>query len=69
MIEVIQVGTGVTLLNGSEAVVSAICIRGTDAVTYECSWWDGSSRQTDWFLEKEFSSLGQERRGIGFKRL
>ena len=46
-IELIPAGTEVKVGDDIEAVVTAACIRDLD-VTYECVWWDGRTRKSEW---------------------
>jgi hypothetical protein len=43
--ELIGIGSQVILSTDIEAVVTGVSIRGNRYVTYECSWWDGTTHK------------------------
>lgn len=47
-IEVIPVGSIVYIGDDVPATVMAIWIRANNHVSYECSWWNGRSREEKW---------------------
>ena len=74
VVSVAAIGTAVTI--GPEddpidAVIQAVSLRGTHGavVQYECVWWDGRNRKSDWFGESEVIRRGdpiREKMMIGF---
>jgi uncharacterized protein YodC (DUF2158 family) len=72
-IVVMPIGTKVSLGHSLEeaidAVITSVCIKQNNYVTYECSWWSGRSNETGWFHETQFlNSDNVERTKIGFGR-
>lgn len=66
---VYPIGTKVRLANNSiNGVITAITIRGT-TVSYECNWWSGRERKSEWLQEIEFEVSLQPTLEIGFKHV
>ena len=67
-LDVYGVGTEVLIGDHVPAVITAICIRSENHVTYECAWWDGNQRHCDWIESEELAvSTGFESLEVGFK--
>jgi hypothetical protein len=61
------IGTPALLANGAvEGIVTAVCLRQKDAITYQVSWWDGASYKFDWFTPFELQFNAQAQKRIGF---
>jgi len=66
-LELYKIGSKVKLTDDLYGNISAICLRGNNYVTYECSWWNGSSHDSKWFYESEIEvSSDAEKHRIGF---
>lgn len=68
-IEVIMIGSPVMIANGTvEATLLAVCLYDKNRITYQCSWWNGRSRISEWLEQHEVSRV-EETAGarIGFK--
>ncbi len=68
-IEVIQVGSPVTLADNIPARITAILINDKCRVTYQCVWWDGQTRHSEYVEEFEVTRA-DETQGmtIGFRQ-
>ena len=67
-IEVYPVGSKLEIHKGVTAVVTGVCLEGSqNRVTYRCAWWDGNTRVTEWFdsFEVEWTE-GADKIQIGF---
>ena len=69
-IEIHGVGTSVALTETIDAKIITVAIHENNAVTYECSWWNGDTRTKDWFSASDFLSVGEKEAvtKIGFIR-
>jgi hypothetical protein len=68
MIEVFKIGSPVVLGTLVKAVITGVLIREHNYITYECSWWDGSSHHCKWLDEIEVRrDVGSAPMKIGFK--
>ena len=65
--KVIPVGTKVILEEGIVGVVENITIYEGNYVTYNCSWWNGRSRDCESFQSDRVSPVTDEKVNIGFK--
>ena len=65
-LELHKVGSKVKLANDVYGVISGVCIRANNYVTYECSWWNGRSVDNKWFHESEIEVTENEKTRIGF---
>jgi uncharacterized protein YodC (DUF2158 family) len=67
-LDLFKIGSTVKLTDDVYGTITAICIRGNNYVTYECSWWNGRSHDNKWFHENELElTLGHlEKTRIGF---
>lgn len=54
-VSVLPIGTPVRIGKDVRAIVTEICIRGGDSVQYQCAWWDGLERKTEWLDQNEVS--------------
>lgn len=54
-LEVYKVGTKVKLVDDVIGTITAINIRASDYVTYECGWWNGRSYDSKWFSTEELT--------------
>ena len=52
-IEVMQAGSPVTLADNIPARITGILINDKCRVTYQCVWWDDSTRMSEWLEEFE----------------
>ncbi len=67
-IELIQVGSPVTVGEDIRAAITGIAIDAECRVTYQCSWWDGRTRQSEWLEQFEVQRVpGVEQMTIGFQ--
>lgn len=64
-VEIYKVGSKVKLTPEVEGTINGVTIRST-GVLYECVWFNGRTRCSDWFYEHELTS-DQEKIKIGFK--
>ena len=67
-IEVMQVGSPVTLADNIPARITGILIHDKCRITYECVWWDGQTR-TSAYLEEFEVTRADETQGmtVGFR--
>ncbi len=67
-IEVMQVGSPVTLADNIPATITGILIHDKCRVTYQCVWWDGQTRNSEWLEQFEVTRT-DEAQGmtIGFQ--
>lgn len=65
-LETFKIGSKVKLAEDVYGVISAVCIRGNNYITYECSWWNGRSHDSKWFNETEIEVTLSEKTRIGF---
>jgi hypothetical protein len=65
-LETFKIGSKVKLTEDVYGTISAICIRGNNYVTYECSWWNGRSNDSKWFYDSEIEVTISEKTRIGF---
>ncbi len=67
-IELIQVGSPVTVGEDIQATVTGIAIDAKCRVTYQCAWWNGRDRQSEWLEQFEVQRVtGVEQMTIGFQ--
>jgi len=52
-IEVMMVGSPVTLGGQVEATITGVCVREKCHVTYECAWWDRRTYNCKWMEQHE----------------
>lgn len=52
-IELMMVGSPVTVGEKVDATITGISIREKCHVTYECSWWDGNTHNCKWLEQHE----------------
>jgi hypothetical protein len=66
-LEVITVGSRVELAEDVHGILTAICIRENNNITYEVGFWNGRSYDSRWFTSHEIRStdLGDKKK-IGF---
>lgn len=69
MLRIYPVDSEVVIGDDIQARITAVCLRGLagTSVTYECVWWDGRSRRSEWLTESEIKSQENTIVGIGFK--
>lgn len=65
-VEVCKIGSKVKLAEDIYGSIVAVCIRGDNHVTYECSWWNGRSHDSKWFHSSEIEVTLSEKTRIGF---
>jgi hypothetical protein len=65
--EIIRPGATVTIGDEIEALVTQVCIRECDHVSYQCVWWDGNNRKTQWLEECEVDAHQVSHAMIGFR--
>ncbi len=53
MIELIQVGSPVTVGEDIRATITGIAIDAKCRLTYQCVWWDGRTRKNEWLEQFE----------------
>lgn len=56
--KVIDIGERVSI-DGVTAVVVGILIRERQTIKYECSWWNGKSKELDWFEEFQVNHFSE----------
>ena len=68
-IEVLGVGSAVTISDGIPAEITGIAIYGQGRIQYQCAWWSGHLRQSGWLEQFEVVHT-DETQGmkIGFQR-
>ncbi len=67
-VEVIQVGSPVTLADNIPATITGILIHDKCRVTYQCAWWDGQARMSEWLEEFEVARADESQdMTIGFQ--
>ena len=67
-IEVMQVGSPVTLADGIPATITAILINDKCRVTYQCVWWSGQERKSAYLEEFEVTPADEtQRTTVGFQ--
>jgi len=69
-IEVLSIGTPVTIDGDLPATIRRIEIRGVEhnLISYECVWWDGRNRKAAWLERDEFTSEPTIPVNVSFKR-
>lgn len=66
MIYIYEVGARVTLGDDVPAVITAVLIH-KERIQYKCSWWNGRSRNEEWFDPFEVKYKDDAKRmAIGF---
>lgn len=65
-LELYKIGSKVKLADDVYGVITAICLRGDNYVTYECAWWNGRSHDNKWFHSSEIEVALSEKTRIGF---
>lgn len=63
-IEVLAIGTEVTIDGDIPAVIRRIEIRGmgdNKLISYECVWWDERVRKTEWLEADEMKPKGEHK--------
>lgn len=65
-LELYKIGSKVKLAEDVYGVITAICLRGDNYTTYECSWWNGRSHDSKWFHSNEIEVTLSEKTRIGF---
>lgn len=69
LLDVIEIGSFVTLDKDIPATVTAISIRSkAHAVSYECTWWDERNRKTEWVTPEEVQPRDANRRTLRFTK-
>lgn len=68
-IDVLPIGTKVLLAGEGRmpAEITAICIRHSEYMTYECVWWNGQKREVEWITPNEigdYKTLRKTRIGM-----
>ena len=58
--------SSVVMLGDISAIITAICITGTN-VQYKIVWWDGRKRYEEWVNEYEINKNNNKKVNIGFK--
>lgn len=67
-IEIIQVGSPVTIADDIPAKITGILINDKCRVTYQCVWWDGQARNSGWLEEFEVTRADETKRmAVGFQ--
>jgi hypothetical protein len=67
-IEVMQVGSRVTLSPDIPARITGIAIDENCRVTYRCVWWDSRTRRVEWLEEFEVARTDETQdMTIGFQ--
>lgn len=65
--EVIEIGSEVTIDNDIPAVVTALEIRGAEhLLTYQVTWWDERTRKSEWVTPREVKASHAKRRTLQF---
>ena len=68
-IEVMQVGSLITLSDDIPARITGIAIDEKCRITYQCVWWDGRTRKSEWLEQFEVTRTDETQDiAIGFKR-
>ncbi|MFZ2279299.1 MAG: hypothetical protein WAW39_16015 [Prosthecobacter sp.] len=67
-IKVISPDSKVLIAECIKGSVNAVCINRCGSVDYQCSWWNGDSRNLAWVSSSEVRPDGsQPQTSIGFK--
>lgn len=65
----IRVGSKVAIADGIPAVISSISIEEGCRIQYQCVWWDGRVRRSEWLNEFEVRRTDKTQgMDIGFNR-
>lgn len=68
MINVLPMYTRVIIGEKINALITGICIRGTNEITYECSWFSGLNHHSKWIHQYEIKEHNiKTYTKIGFK--
>ncbi len=68
-IEVMQVGSWVTIADDIPATITAILINDKCHVTYECVWWNGQTRTSEYLEEFEVTRADETKHTtVGFQQ-
>jgi hypothetical protein len=65
-LEPYKIGSKVKLTDDVFGTIVSINIRGDNAVSYECGWWNGNSYTTHNFGSNEIEVTVAEKSRIGF---
>lgn len=66
-IEVMQVGSPVTLADDIPARITSIKIDDKCRISYECVWWNGQTRNAEWLEQFEVTRTDEtQRMTVGF---
>lgn len=57
-IEVLRHGTEVIIDGNIKAFILSVEIRGS-TISYQCCWWDGRTRKTEWVTQGEVRPAGE----------
>lgn len=67
--EVIEIGSDVTIDNDIPAIVTALEVRGAEhLLTYQVTWWDERTRKVEWVTPREVKATQAKRRTLQFKQ-
>ena len=67
-IEVMPVGSLVTIADDIPATITGIAIDAKYRITYRCVWWDCQTRTSEWLEKFEVSPADEtERMVVGFQ--
>lgn len=68
-IEVIEIGSEITIDNDIPAIVTAVEIRGSEhLLTYQVTWWDERTRKSEWVTPQEVKASQSKRRTLQFMK-
>ena len=66
-IEVMQVGSPVTISDDIPARITGILIGENCGIQYQCAWWDGRTRNNEWLEQFEVTGTDEaQNMKIGF---
>ncbi len=68
-IELIQVGSPVTVGEDIPATITGIAIDAKSRVTYRCAWWNGRTREDEWLEQFEVTRTDETQdMTVGFQQ-
>ena len=68
-LHLLPIGCQVMIGESIKASINQVCIAASHHVTYQCVWWNGNDRKTDWLEESEIAAPATlQRQVVGFAR-
>ena len=62
--QVMRPGTKGVIDDEIQATITSVAIHVGDYIQYQCAWWNGDSRNTEWFHENNLEALDKRKKKI-----